>query len=128
MSMSKIKINSWFIPVVLYFVYPKAGTIFIIIKVIPLALTGLKRKLNFNNNTSYDQKKLEFNEIKHHNIDFSHDHGFNDDSSSSSNNSNIKVNIFESEKDVRCHICYTSNFVKELPSKCEYFGSQIVKI
>lgn len=127
MNKKSAEISSWILPIVLYFVLPDVGRIFIIIKVISTILRGLKKKSSLSNNSSFQQSKSEFGDIKPHNMDFSHDHDFNDESSRGSSNSTIKVNTFDSEIDVRCPICNASNFINTLPSKCEYCGSQIVK-
>ncbi len=120
MNKKNTEIGSWIIPLVLFFIVPEVGTFFIVIKVVSTVIKGLK-KAESNNNSPFNQAR-EQNEIKPHNINFSHDHG-----NYGNNRNKTKTSSFDTEINVRCPICSASNFTNKLPTTCEYCGSQITK-
>jgi hypothetical protein len=128
MNIKRSEITSWIFPIILYFIYPEVGTVFIIIKVVFTVLKVLKKGMNLDKKSSFDQDDYQTKEIKPHDIDFSHDHDYNDNKSSSSYNKRTKTTSFDTEIHVRCPICDANNYIDKIPTECEYCGNQIVKI
>lgn len=125
MKKSNTAISGWIFPIVLYFIVPEIGGVFLIIKIVVSVLKAVN-KTSSNRNPQFTNPESQTNEIIPHDIDFSHDH--NPYTVNESTITNKPSKVFETEMDIRCPSCNASNYVKKLPSTCEYCGNQIRKI
>lgn len=128
MNIKRSEITSWIFPIILYIIYPQVGSVFIALKVILTLLKVLKKTSYAYRDTSIEQRNSQANEIKPHEIDFSHDHTSNSNPYGESRKNNKKTKIFDTEINVRCPVCNANNYVDELPTECEYCGNKIVEI
>lgn len=121
MSKNQMSLGSWVIPIILLFIFPEVGGVFIFFKVLTLILGNINKKPN-------DKKRIQFEESdsEAHDIDFSHDH--EPDYNRYSSTSNKPKKVFDTETSIKCHTCNAENYVSEIPSECEYCGSLITKI
>jgi len=121
MNKKNIEISSWIFPVLLYFIYPEVGGIFLLLKIFFTVLKGLKKSSLLNRDSSFEEIDSISKNLEPHEIDFSHDHTYN-------KSKRKNTNTFETEIHVRCPICHANNFVNQIPTECEYCGNQIVKV